>query len=342
MPIKISFILPGYNVEKYLAECTQSIQQQPVENIEIIIVDDFSTDGTLEVARVLAQQDRRIKIIRQAENRGSYAARNAGLAVAEGEWIVFIDPDDVLSPNYYARVQGLLSDMRCDLVVYNYAAFNDGCPYPQASAASSAQPRSKASLLGLKAFTWLKLIRRSFLKQTGIKFYEGKTMWDILFHWQITLACESPFYLDEKLVWYRQRPSASSYRVDWYRAEGFNVMDQLRATLLAENKMAEYQDCFYQEELNLYCDIRGAFFLNQVLEKRADEEIQKRITEAHWTLILNGVGLSQKKCDFLLTCCRPNSVRWSPRLILPAVRHYTYRWARVLKLKIGQQIRKRC
>ena len=334
MKIKISFILPGYNVENYVLECIESILRQPIENIEIIYVDDKSTDKTLQICELFARKDQRVKVVVHEKNKGSYAARNTGLSLASGEWVVFIDPDDLVSPNFFSAIQPTLENSESDLVVYNYESFNDGGRLPSVDYSESTHFASQADLLNLKAFAWLKLIKRSFLIQSGIRFYEGKTMWDILFHWQVVLACKSPIYLDQKLLWYRQRSSASSYRVDWYRAEGFEVMYQLHEWLCAKEITPEINAIFYKQELNLYCDIRLAFFMNYSLEKRADEIIKKRLTASHWDLISRGALASGRGRDYLLTCCRPSGIKWTCALILPALRYYVYRCARVLKLSL--------
>ena len=91
--IKISFILPSYNVAPYLEPCVKSIEQQNIHDYEIIIVDDGSTDNTLDVATALATQNQAIVVIHQ-ENGGVSKARNVGLAKAQGLYVAFLDPDD--------------------------------------------------------------------------------------------------------------------------------------------------------------------------------------------------------------------------------------------------------
>lgn len=331
----ISFILPGHNVEAYVAECINSIRAQPVQNIEVIYVDDFSNDKTLDIVKELAAQDNRIKIIAHTNNKGSYAARNTGLSLASGEWIAFIDPDDIISPIFYETIHNFLDDRNHKLVIFNYEMFNDGAALPKVSLKNQpAKVLNEIDLLKVKDFTWLKLIRLDWLRSAGILFYEGKTMWDILFHWRVCLHAKLAIYVDENLIFYRQRTSASSYQKSWYRAEGFAVMDSLRNFLNLSRNMEKLREIFYQRELNLYCDIRGAFFLNSVLEKKADDEIRQRISPSHWDLLINNFLKDKKKSDYLLTCCRPADIRWDMRLILPAVRYYFFRCARIFKTKL--------
>ena len=94
---KVSFIIPAYQVEKYIGDCIKSILNQTKDNFEIIIVDDGSVDNTLEIIREYADRDSRITVIHQ-ENQGVASARNVGIDIAKGEWICFVDGDDFISP----------------------------------------------------------------------------------------------------------------------------------------------------------------------------------------------------------------------------------------------------
>ena len=96
----ISIIVPVYNVEKYLERCLDSILSQTFSDFELILVNDGSTDHSLEICRSYAEKDERILLIDQ-ENRGLSAARNAGIAVAKGEYLGFVDSDDYIAQNMY-------------------------------------------------------------------------------------------------------------------------------------------------------------------------------------------------------------------------------------------------
>ena len=95
MKDKSSIIVPVYNVEKYLAECVDSITKQTYQNLEVILVDDGSTDGSGAICDQFAQMDNRIIVIHQ-KNQGVSASRNAALQIATGDYIGFVDSDDVI------------------------------------------------------------------------------------------------------------------------------------------------------------------------------------------------------------------------------------------------------
>ena len=93
MAVKVSVIIPVYNVEKYLRECIDSILNQTLRDLELICVDDGSTDGSLEILHEYEKADSRVKVLTQ-HNMGAGAARNKGLAIATGEYLSFLDSDD--------------------------------------------------------------------------------------------------------------------------------------------------------------------------------------------------------------------------------------------------------
>lgn len=123
IPPKVSVIIPVYNREKYLKPCLDSVINQTLKNIEIICIDDGSTDGSLEILNEYVKRDGRIKIIEQ-KNQGPGLARNTGLEIAEGEYIGFVDSDDWIDLNFYetlftaAKKQG--ADLARTLYVYEY------------------------------------------------------------------------------------------------------------------------------------------------------------------------------------------------------------------------------
>lgn len=97
--VKVSAILPVYNIAKYLDDAVSSLLKQTYTNIEIIIVDDGSTDRSGEIGRKLAEENERVQFVAQA-NAGAASARNNGMNLASGKYLYFMDPDDVLGVNY--------------------------------------------------------------------------------------------------------------------------------------------------------------------------------------------------------------------------------------------------
>src|SRR5436309_7541691 len=115
---RISVVVPAYDVEPYLHECLASIAGQTVTDLEVIVVDDGSTDGTRAVAEAFAAGDPRFRVIAQA-NRGLGAARNAGVDAAGGALLAFVDGDDALPPRAYEHLSAALSRTGSDFAAGN-------------------------------------------------------------------------------------------------------------------------------------------------------------------------------------------------------------------------------
>ena len=122
---KISVIVPIYNLAPWLGRCVESILAQTCENLEVILVDDGSGDDSLAIARSFAERDSRVKVIHQ-ENAGVTAARLRGVAEATGDWIGFVDGDDELEPQMYARLLENAHTYGADISHCGYQRINSG------------------------------------------------------------------------------------------------------------------------------------------------------------------------------------------------------------------------
>ena len=115
----ISVVVPVYNTKKYLEDCVESLIVQTYKNIEIILVDDGSKDGSGELCDILAEKDNRIRVIHQ-ENQGVSAARNKGINCANGAFLVFVDSDDTACPEYVETLYREISENDLDMVICGY------------------------------------------------------------------------------------------------------------------------------------------------------------------------------------------------------------------------------
>lgn len=123
--IKVSVIIPTYNVEKYIEECICSVQKQDLRKIEIICVDDHSTDDTVEIIKGLMINDNRIKLIELGENGGPARARNIGSKKAKGKYIHFLDSDDYVKEGMYSKLYSISEKNDLDVLSFSGEAFVD-------------------------------------------------------------------------------------------------------------------------------------------------------------------------------------------------------------------------
>ncbi|MGO4961219.1 glycosyltransferase family 2 protein [Jeotgalibaca porci] len=125
MNFNISVIIPCYNLEDKIEKCLKSIQRQTHQNIEIIIVDDGSTDNSVAIIKTLANNDARIKLLIQ-ENNGPSSARNKGIRYANGDYIMFVDGDDYISDDYISNIVDNLHE-QCDMIIAGFRyVYDDG------------------------------------------------------------------------------------------------------------------------------------------------------------------------------------------------------------------------
>ena len=161
----ISIIVPVYNVEKYLPECIESILAQTFTDFELILVEDGSPDGCPALCDAAAEKDGRIRVIHQ-KNGGLSAARNAGLDIARGEWIGFVDSDDYIAPEMYEKLYRAVQQTGADLALCDYAKVDEaGVPCVQTHVAVPQKSLTGRELLQKAYWTtvqiaWNKLYRR--------------------------------------------------------------------------------------------------------------------------------------------------------------------------------------
>ena len=120
----VSVIVPVYKVEKYLNRCVNSILNQTYKDLEVILVDDGSPDSCPEICDGYAQKDKRVKVIHK-ENGGQGSARNSGLDVARGEYILFVDSDDYIAKNLIEITLQKAERFDADMVIFDYASVDE-------------------------------------------------------------------------------------------------------------------------------------------------------------------------------------------------------------------------
>lgn len=194
MKPKVSIIVPIFNAEKYLARCFDSLLAQDLQEIEIIAINDGSSDSSLEIVKEYQSMDNRIKIINQL-NRGVSSARNEGIKVAIGEYIGFVDPDDWVESKMYETMYNNAISEKVDIVMCSYVRefethskvkeFNlpDKIRYEDEEVKNSLMRRlvgpineeiANPELLDAWGTVWSKLYRNEIIKDNGIRFIDLK------------------------------------------------------------------------------------------------------------------------------------------------------------------------
>lgn len=219
----LSVIIPVYNSEQYLTECIDSILNQTYRNIEIILVDDGSTDGSGTICDTYAQREKRVRVIHQ-DNRGVSSARNTGLSIAQGDFFAFVDSDDICERNMYQSMVSIALETNVDMVICSGFYFSQSernnitpCLSKEVELMNSSKMitdylwHDNGNTI-LFTVIWNKLFRSSYFKniiafREDMSIHEDEAFATSIYLNKFTLAkVEKPFY------GYRKNVNSITYR----------------------------------------------------------------------------------------------------------------------------------
>lgn len=211
----ISIIMPVYNVEEYIKQAIESVLNQTYQNLEIILVDDGSKDESGMICDEYAQRDNRIKVIHK-ENGGVSSARNVGMDVAIGKYIMFIDPDDFFENNSCELLYNAIEHTGADYVIGNYV-YTTHKGEKWAKNMFSVRDNFKVSiddyrkaLFVMNSVVWNKIFKRDFIKRHKLKFVEGILAEDAVFSMSCYAYAQKGYYINDVIYNYRQNEKSES------------------------------------------------------------------------------------------------------------------------------------
>lgn len=221
---KVSVIVPAYNAEKYLEACLDSICEQTYPVLEILVVDDGSKDLTASIIRSCAEQDARI-IPYYNENHGVSYSRNFGLEHCTGEYVTFVDADDLVAPDFIAQMIHDLEEADADIAVIGVAKSKLFEPEMFTNGVTSTYEESemlKQVFGAFEGFVCNKLYRKSLLQTKSIRLEQSIAVCeDLLFNVIYLLNCKKAVYNCGQKYFYRQIENSASNRLDnpkWFDA----------------------------------------------------------------------------------------------------------------------------
>lgn len=208
----VSIIIPVYNVEEYLDKCVESVVNQSFRDIEVILVDDGSTDTSGSICDSWAEKDDRVKVIHNP-NGGLAEARNCGTQIAKGEWLLYLDSDDWYEKaNHIELLVNQADSLNSDVVCFNYKRFytHKGSFSAPAYKTDSKTP-SAEYLTDKKIYTssaCSKLIKRSLVAKNGLHFEKGRLSEDIEFSGLLLLLAQNITFCPDAFLVYRSRSNS--------------------------------------------------------------------------------------------------------------------------------------
>ncbi len=219
-PPKISVIIPVYQAESFLSDCIDSVLSQNYPLFEIILTDDGSTDRSPEICDSYAKAYPNIRVIHQ-QNKGPAAARNVGMKIASGEYLMFLDADDFLAaPDIFSHMAKRISRTKADILAGNFSFFQNGQPKKIQHHHLKSGAYVQTSLFRFHAFyhsghlsyIWGKLYRKQFLEKNQILFQSHPIGEDKLFNLECYLKGALYDFTNRPILFYRQRSKSETSR----------------------------------------------------------------------------------------------------------------------------------
>ncbi len=256
---RFSVIVPAYKVQAYLHECLDSVLSQSYADLELIAVDDGSPDACGAIIDEFTARDPRVRSVRLPRNQGLGAARNAGLRVATGDYLLFLDGDDTLTPHALRAIADRLKETgEPDVLVHDYARVDWSGRTVRNQAAIQLTERGPASfgledrpgLLKLLTVVWNKTYRREFVEREGFTFPSGLYE-DVPWTYPVLMAAESIATLDRVCVHYRQRRRGSITRTTSRRHfDLFEQYDRVFAYVGQRPELARWRPVLFRRMVN--------------------------------------------------------------------------------------------
>jgi len=306
--ILVTIIVPVYNVESYIDECLKSLVSQTYRNIEIICVNDGSTDDGVSIVNKYKGEDERIILVNQ-QNSGVSVARNIGLSLARGEIVLFVDSDDYVDLDAVELIIESFSKDKPDLILFGYrdVVFAGGGEQKKLEHLPNEYFR-RSDLTRVIVTCWSKAYSLEFLRKNSIKFKEGLFYEDLLFNWQCLVSAESVVKINRVLYSYRNIREGSIMDLSREKKKGMAIhhlycLDEMFASLnLKDRDKRQIAQCLFEKIFKVG--------LNYINDDEKDEYVlhAKKIEEKY--------DIAPRICTYAYDAINGN-----------AIRPIKYRWA---------------
>ena len=284
----ISVIVPVYNVEQYLVQCVDSILNQKYENFELLLVDDGSTDKSGDICDVYGKRDKRVRVFHK-KNGGVSSARNVGLGNAKGDWIAFVDSDDIITPNYLSGLYSCI-ELDIDLVIQRLIHFKDGENlslgkeqnnqnqlYKRLYTKSDMSQLIQEQDLNIHCWCVSKLYKRAILEKYEIRFEEGMSF------------AEDFYFLFSYLNGITNRVACSLEANYFYRDRDNSLVHKggnFEANYLIYRRVKKHIINFIDNNKCKKEDFDVAYFLHRVIMTAKSTSQLRSITSEDWDFFL--------------------------------------------------------
>ncbi len=262
--VKVSVVVPIYNVEDYLEDCLNSLVNQTLEDIEIICINDGSTDNSLDIINKYAEKDDRMTVITQ-ENGGHAVATNRGMSMAKGEYLYLMDSDDIVELNTLEDTYKLAEEKNLDFVIFKAINYNDPQDrYYETEVYSMGnllkvvgdnvfnyKDLPQNVLFNMSVTPWSKLYNREFVERIGAKFPEGLVFEDNVFFWQVLFNAERVYFYDKFLFTRRWYSTSSTTAGDKRFLDSIQVYNLIWEEFRKHNEFETNKNVLYNRKVSI-------------------------------------------------------------------------------------------
>lgn len=281
----ISVIIPVYNSEKYLRQCVESVQRQTYQNLEIVLVNDGSTDSSPRICEQLSNEDARVRVVHK-KNGGVGDTRNMGLSVANGDYIAFVDSDDQMEPNLLSALFELMNRTQADIAIGNFYEFiEDSQSYKvYLSEADYFEETFTPEQWLLKQYTgqfnisqcftvpWCKLYKKELF--TNVAYPTVKTAEDDFATWKVYLNASKIAFMNRALYMHRKRFDSVTKSVNLADVFPIATIEERIAVMTCLGMDVSQEIAAYKWRLNLH--------RNELLKNGSENLV--RYKNAEWKL----------------------------------------------------------
>ena len=305
---KISTIIPVYNSEKLLRKCLDSIKNQTLKEIEIICIDDGSSDSSLSILKEYESSDNRFKVFHQ-ENMGAGAARNKGLDESCGQFILFVDSDDYIEAETCEKLYEQANRLDCDLILFdsmrhfennrnlNLIHFKENDEIDYTIRVFDCEYFRDRIFDGEYGVIWNKLYKTSFIKANNIQFPNHKIYNDVEFHVKTTLLAKKISYV-KGIFYHYIRLGQSSLQTSFVKTNHaivfFDVLHNLVDFLVEQNRFNEFKSEFINFTI---FELRNKL---KSIDKDYKQEFFEKTKEFYYFLELNSDEVNEIPFEYFM------------------------------------------
>ena len=260
--VKVSVIMPVFNASEYLEESINCILNQTLTDLELICIDDGSTDGSLNILNKLASSNSCIQVYHQ-ENKGGGAARNLAITYATGEYLYCMDADDLINLDALEKLYNVAKEKDLDFVIFQAINYDDKLDkyyhtdyYDMSRIAKTMGDRVFSfddlgkQIFNISVTPWCKLYNLDFVKKTGAQFAEGLIFHDNIFYWDLIFHAKRIYFLKEVLYTRRRHIESSTGAKDKRYVSTIAIYNMIIQRFIDNNYFEEYKAILCNKKMN--------------------------------------------------------------------------------------------